>query len=271
MSNFDVDIGAMDEVIFRLQGIVSDKMLPPMAKPASRDRTVKQQPYLRTAIAITGLGDIVFNKVIEKLEEVFLHFANNFPADSVSGYDPVLHKDTGFNVFHAHSQYFTKVSAYQDKSDNIGFHPLVDPDNVLASMVGDSFIHAINNKVQFLRREILPDGTARYYSYNPASIRIGDIVEISVAFVAFPAQGNKYKFVVALRGILVLDQEAREKADILRMRSRYTPAKRQVAVLCRTKRQLYKGQIDIEDTQQRMARMRLNEDTVHNSNTMFQD
>uniref|UniRef100_A0A8H7XQ94 Uncharacterized protein n=1 Tax=Psilocybe cubensis TaxID=181762 RepID=A0A8H7XQ94_PSICU len=237
MSNFDVDIGAMDEVIFRLQGIVSDKMLPPMAKPAS---TVKQQPYLRTAIAITGLGDIVFNKVMEKLEEVFLRFANNFPADSVSGYDPVLHKDTGFNVFHAHSQYFTKVSAYQDKSDNIGFHPLVDPDNV-------------------------------YYSYNPASIRIGDIVEISVAFVTFPAQGNKYKFVVALRGILVLDQEAREKADILRMRSRYTPAKRQVAVLCRTKRQLYKGQIDIEDTQQRMTRMRLNEDTVHNRNTMSQD
>ncbi|KAH9480997.1 hypothetical protein JR316_0005515 [Psilocybe cubensis] len=231
MSNFDVDIGAMDEVIFRLQGIVSDKMLPPMAKPASRDRTVKQQPYLRTAIAITGLGDIVFNKVMEKLEEVFLRFANNFPADSVSGYDPVLHKDTGFNVFHAHSQYFTK----------------------------------------FLRREILPDGTARYYSYNPASIQIGNIVEISVAFVAFPAQGNKYKFVVALRGILALDQEAREKADILRMRSRYTPAKRQVAVLCRTKRQLYKGQIDIEDTQQRMARMRLNEDTVHNSNTMSQD
>ncbi|KAH9477237.1 hypothetical protein JR316_0011156 [Psilocybe cubensis] len=248
MSNFDVDIGAMDEVIFRLQGIVSDKMLPPMAKPASRNRTVKQQPYLRTAIAITGLGDIVFNKVMEKLEEVFLRFANNFPTDSVSGYDPVLHKDTGFNVFHAHSQYFTK----------------------------------------FLRREILPDGTARYYSYNPASIRIGDIVEISVAFVAFPAQGNKYKFVVALRGILVLDQEGREvsnvtlnsliaihnfqqKADILRMRSRYTPAKRQVAVLCRTKRQLYKGQIDIEDTQQRMARMRLNEDTVHNSNTISQD
>ncbi|KAH9476429.1 hypothetical protein JR316_0012004 [Psilocybe cubensis] len=246
MSNFDVDIGAMDEVIFRLQGIVSDKMLPPMAKPAS---TVKQQPYLRTTIAITGLGDIVFNKVMEKLEEVFLRFANNFPADSVSGYDPVLYKDTGFNVFHAHSQYFTKVSAYQNKSDNIGFHPLVDPDNVLASMVGDSFIHAIDNKVQFLRREILPDGTARYYSYNPASIRIGDIVEISVAFVAFPAQGNKYKFVVALCGILVLDQEAREKADILRMWSRYTPAKRQVAVLCRTKRQLYKGQIDIEDTQ----------------------
>ncbi|KAH9477748.1 hypothetical protein JR316_0009975 [Psilocybe cubensis] len=260
MSNFDVDIGAMDEVIFRLQGIVSDKMLPPMAKPAS---TVKQQPYLRTTIAITGLGDIVFNKVMEKLEEVFLRFANNFPADSVSGYDPVLYKDTGF-------------------------HPLVDPDNVLASMVGDSFIHAIDNKVQFLCREILPDGTARYYSYNPASIRIGDIVEISVAFVAFPAQGNKYKFVVALCGILVLDQEAREvsnvtlnsliaihnfqqKADILRMRSRYTPAKRQVAVLCRTKRQLYKGQIDIEDTQQRMAHMRLNEDTVHNSNTMSQD
>ncbi|KAH9477928.1 hypothetical protein JR316_0010160 [Psilocybe cubensis] len=268
MSNFDVDIGAMDKVIFRLQGIVSDKMLPPMAKPAL---TVKQQPYLRTAIAITGLGDIVFNKVMEKLEEVFLRFANNFPADSVSGYDSVLHKNTGFNVFHAHRQYFTKVSAYQDKSDNIGFHPLVDPDNVLASMVGDSFIHAIDNKVQFLRREILPDGTARYYSYNPASIRIGDIVKISVAFVAFPAQGNKYKFVVALRGILVLDQEAREKADILRMRSRYTPAKRQVAVLCRTKRQLYKGQIDIEDTQQRMAHMRLNEDTVHNSNTMSQD
>ncbi|KAH9477427.1 hypothetical protein JR316_0009640 [Psilocybe cubensis] len=234
MSNFDVDIGAMDEVIFRLQGIVSDKMLPPMAKPASYVHSIEQQPYLRTAIAITGLGDIVFNKVMEKLEEVFLRFANNFPADSVSGYDPVLHKDTGFNVFHAHSQYFTKVSAYQDKSDNI------------------------------------------------------DIVEISVAFVTFPAQGNKYKFVVALRGILVLDQEAREvsnvtlnsliaihnfqqKADILRMRSRYTPAKRQVAVLCRTKRQLYKGQIDIEDTQQRMTRMRLNEDTVHNRNTMSQD
>ncbi|KAH9480128.1 hypothetical protein JR316_0006725 [Psilocybe cubensis] len=180
---------------------------------------VKQRPYLCTAIAITGLRDIAFNKAMEKLEEVFLCFANNFPADSVSGYDPVLHKDTGFNIFHAHSQYFTKVSAYQDESDNIGFHPLVDPDNVLASMAGDGFIHAIDNKVQFLCREILPDRTARYYPYNPASIRIGDIVEISVAFVAFPAQGNKYKFVVALRGILVLDQEAREDKEAAIQRS----------------------------------------------------
>ena len=40
---------------------------------------------------------------------------------------------------------------------------------------------------------------------NPQIFRIGDIVEAQISFIAAPVKNNKYKFIVVLRSIALLD------------------------------------------------------------------
>lgn len=44
---------------------------------------------------------------------------------------------------------------------------------------------------------------------NPSTIAVGDIVEIGVAFVAFPIATNKMRVTTSLRSIRILDRDCR--------------------------------------------------------------
>jgi len=48
-----------------------------------------------------------------------------------------------------------------------------------------------------------------YKQINPILIKIGDIVELSVTFAVYSGKNSKYRFVPHLKGILLVDQEAR--------------------------------------------------------------
>ncbi len=47
---------------------------------------------------------------------------------------------------------------------------------------------------------------SRYISVKPASICIGDLVELQVSFIMVPLRDNKFKGTMVLRSILVLDR-----------------------------------------------------------------
>jgi uncharacterized phage infection (PIP) family protein YhgE len=49
----------------------------------------------------------------------------------------------------------------------------------------------------------------RYFVINPATFGLGDIVEISVAFVCIPII-NGYKLMTTLRGMVLLDNSVRK-------------------------------------------------------------
>jgi hypothetical protein len=48
--------------------------------------------------------------------------------------------------------------------------------------------------------------THRFQAVGPHTFRIGDIVEMQVSFVAVPLKEQKYKMMVVLRSIALLDK-----------------------------------------------------------------
>ena len=48
-----------------------------------------------------------------------------------------------------------------------------------------------------------------YKQINPILIKIGDVVEFSMTFAVYSGKNSKYRFVPHLKGILLVDQEAR--------------------------------------------------------------
>lgn len=45
----------------------------------------------------------------------------------------------------------------------------------------------------------------RFISINPIQIRMGDIIEAQVSFVVVPLKGRKYKMLIVLRAIAIID------------------------------------------------------------------
>ncbi|KDR65148.1 hypothetical protein GALMADRAFT_232988 [Galerina marginata CBS 339.88] len=265
LTEFSAESAAMEEVVVRIQGVICAKMLPPVSKPPNLGAMTRQRPYIRQAATITGLGSEAFNKLHENIELIFMAFANTFPADSLDGW-----QGSGFNGLKAvdfHARYFDRRGPATDESEDIPFSPLEDPEEVLAGMVGDGFFHGRDNAVNYVMRSITREGMVRYSPISPASIRIGDIVEVSASFVVFPCRDNRYKMVPLLRGILLLNQEARDvhrkadkttyaqKAAILRMRSRFIPAP--TPVLVSKRKPLYTDEEAVDETQRRMSRMNI--------------
>jgi len=53
----------------------------------------------------------------------------------------------------------------------------------------------------------------RVKQVSPMTFRVGDIVEASVSFMAVPNKG-KFKIVVLLKGLILLDQTTRDVGSI---------------------------------------------------------
>jgi hypothetical protein len=48
---------------------------------------------------------------------------------------------------------------------------------------------------------------------KPALFRVGDIVEAQVSFVVIPLKDNKYKMVITLRALAILDASVTQVSD----------------------------------------------------------
>jgi hypothetical protein len=48
---------------------------------------------------------------------------------------------------------------------------------------------------------------------KPASFRVGDIVEAQVSFVVVPLKDNKYKMVITLRALAILNASVTQVSD----------------------------------------------------------
>jgi len=57
--------------------------------------------------------------------------------------------------------------------------------------------------------KILTRTKPRYWDINPADIRVGDIVELRLGFVGIPIRNERFKAMIALRGIIRLDDSFR--------------------------------------------------------------
>jgi hypothetical protein len=121
------------------------------------------------------------------------------------------------------NRYFTPRKDAQtgtQMAKQLQFHQDVDPYGNLTRLLGTAHVHIEENNVSYYERV---DGGTRYYrlkcpsdqsnarvrryiTVKPASLSVGDIVELQISFVMVPLRDNKFKAMMVLRSILVLDR-----------------------------------------------------------------
>ena len=106
----------------------------------------------------------------------------------------------------------------------VPFKSSVDPDGILEEAMGTEFVHLRENEVEYFecvddgqgRKKWVPDPShssitnnckTRYVTIEPSKLSKGDIVEAQVSFVVIPIKKKKYKPLVILRAITLVDSQ----------------------------------------------------------------
>lgn len=119
----------------------------------------KQRPFVRQQVNIMGYGSAQFEESVEKMIQIHITFANNFPDDMV---DQWCYGDfAGFKTLEAQTRYFDRRSTSSEQTESVPFDKLMDPDGVLQSMIGDGFYHGADNHVDYKSRMISPEGSVK--------------------------------------------------------------------------------------------------------------
>ncbi|KAF8161993.1 hypothetical protein BJ912DRAFT_924476 [Pholiota molesta] len=244
LSYFNTEDSQMEDAFIRLQGILCSKMLPPVSKTINSASAIRSRPHLRQAVTITGLGNTVFEHYLHNMEKAYVAFTNHFPPDRLEQWEPTQHGE--HIALDSHT-----------RTESLPFHQTVDPEGVLESMRGDSLVHAADNEVDYFVQYTDKDGQVLYKRTSPNNYRIGDIVEITMVILAYPAKDKKYKMVPLLRGVLLLNQTFRDRAAILRMRSRYPSTDQQIYKLPTKRKSAYVESSEVNETGIKLARMSL--------------
>jgi hypothetical protein len=119
------------------------------------------------------------------------------------------------------------VMGTQRKDAHMGkellFHRDINPHGTLTRLLGSGVVHTEENNVLYYESVssahagdaryvtpnicfINPTTVCRYVTVKPACKSVGDIVELQVSFIMVPLRENKFKVMMVLRSILVLDR-----------------------------------------------------------------
>ncbi|KZP32486.1 hypothetical protein FIBSPDRAFT_944041 [Athelia psychrophila] len=125
----------------------------------------------------------------------------------------VKYATRGFSVFSSPSQWEAHPDPFASDTVNKAYSPhnlkyagetvefprSVDPKGVLANMAGDNFVHIIDNEVDYTECSVIDGGRNEYKPKDPATLKIGDIIEVRVSFVIIPSRGGGHAMQVMLR------------------------------------------------------------------------
>ncbi|KAF9467725.1 hypothetical protein BDZ94DRAFT_1210078 [Collybia nuda] len=210
---------AREECVLRLHGILSELDLPPVSRQSLQPK--KQLPHLRQQVGITLLDSKLETSYMDKLLVVYHFLCRAHRNGFVAKWGPSEFRD--YVQLNAHSRYFTSGN-YAKFTESVPFRPMVDPDNALSNVSGTDLVHGTDNVVDYLRL-VRETGQIYYEETNPASFRVGDIVELEISPMALGVKGNsEAKFTLILRSIIMLDDShsihatfARAKASMPRL------------------------------------------------------
>ncbi|THV02108.1 hypothetical protein K435DRAFT_577130, partial [Dendrothele bispora CBS 962.96] len=179
------------ETIFRLQGVIYEKELPPL-------KISRLQPlYLRQHAGITGLGLPYMTHAVENFHQIFASFQRMLnqeeltPWTSNNSYQP-------FEGVTANCRYFT-AGTNTSTRQSIPFQKDIDPE-------GDGIVHTEENTVLYMKASKSgPNSKWRYSDISPSSFLIGDIVEIQFTVMSICQKEGNYKMITILKSLTVLD------------------------------------------------------------------
>ncbi|KAF8166063.1 hypothetical protein K438DRAFT_1617181, partial [Mycena galopus ATCC 62051] len=104
----------------------------------------------------------------------------------------------------ASNRYFTSKKE-DPEAEAIPFKDGVDPIGALRRVTNDDLVHTADNIVGYYKKVTDSAGEVFYESASPASFRVGDIVSIEAAVVAFKNGQHKLRMHTNLRALTLLD------------------------------------------------------------------
>ncbi|KAJ2912353.1 hypothetical protein MD484_g8056, partial [Candolleomyces efflorescens] len=260
MCEYNTSGGGMEEVQFRVQGIIIGKELPPIGGNLSQLKRARR--YMRQNVKIYGGQSDVFADAVQAIDRIFIAFAGQFQDGQLEPWAPSVRD--GNPVIEANTRYFTPKQLCDEDAVR-SFDEYVDPNGTLRLLMEDDFVCGPDNEVEYMEKlKPLGDNTMRKIS--PAQFKIGDIVEAVLTFVCYPTQKGTFKMSIGLKALAMLDHSHRDRAAILQMRERQKV--QSVATKSGTlkRRSPYGNEIAV-DTTARLSRMRIDEDEEDQTKT----
>ncbi|KAJ7617677.1 hypothetical protein DFH06DRAFT_1145103 [Mycena polygramma] len=218
------DDDAVDEVIFRMQGVVSKNELVP--------RSIHRQGYyllewsathklrctsakaifLSQHIEICGLKTKSFEDAVKNLFNIHQKFAQHIAGVPFS--DLVTRDSPDGPYLSANNRIFTHRSDAPTEQDNL-FEEGLDAVGRLAKLKGTDLIHAPENIVKYFRISTGTDG-GHYVREVPGAFKVGDLVEIQLSFVAMMSH-KTVKVTNRLQALTLLDESFSRSAIDIRL------------------------------------------------------
>ncbi|KAF6763379.1 hypothetical protein DFP72DRAFT_1060541 [Ephemerocybe angulata] len=204
------DEGEPTEVIVKMQGILCAAWLPPI-KRAPSTRTLSHIRNLKQHVKITSLGSSNFDAASEKLDAVHALYTKHVGSRTVLplAFTPY----EGHRCVESHARYFTDRNLVPYVK-NERFARMIDPNNVLASIQPDVFVHGPDNQVEYCRALCVDEGKPRYEPYDPACFKAGDVVELSFAFVGIPIKDQRSLLFLNLKALTMLTDTFRKDSQV---------------------------------------------------------
>ncbi|KAJ7171043.1 hypothetical protein C8R46DRAFT_1216643 [Mycena filopes] len=204
------DDGVTDEVIFRVQGVVTkNELVPKSIRGCKEERAV----HLSQHIEICGLTSEPFNECVRNMTAVHQKFAQHLAG--VQMHNQMPKQGTHGMYMSASNRFFTERSEAPNEQDN-NFQPGVDTIGRLAKLKGADLIHAPDNIVKYFRLKG-EDGRrgSRYVQTIPGAVKAGDIVELQLTFAAMLSH-KLLKISNRLQAVTILDDSFATQAAKLR-------------------------------------------------------
>ncbi|KAJ7508022.1 hypothetical protein B0H11DRAFT_1902335 [Mycena galericulata] len=188
------------EAILTVVGVLNECELPPVKKHEISEHRLK---YARQYAKIIGYDSDTFAKALLNIQDITYKFVTTAPAGQMEPWMPdMVSNDFGKSLV-SNCRYFT-IGRNIPEAERIPFAQYVDPAGVLGRFIREDVSHCLDNDVAYLElkndRPVLKD---------PAGFRIGDIVELGFALVAYrmPQKEGAPRYIckLVMRTLTLLD------------------------------------------------------------------
>ncbi|KAF8220026.1 hypothetical protein L208DRAFT_1336195, partial [Tricholoma matsutake] len=156
-------------------------------------------------ITLTGLGTPTFEWAVDAAQEIYRLFNQSFEDGMLESWMTSTTQSTTGHSLNTSNRYVTSKKD-TPQMVHIPFSPTIDPHSFLEQMLKGSYVHGDNNTVEYYQVYKNQDGTRRFQAVGPHTFHIGDIVETQVSFIAMPLKEQKYKLLVVLHLIALLNK-----------------------------------------------------------------
>ncbi|KAI0346337.1 hypothetical protein BDW22DRAFT_1302883, partial [Trametopsis cervina] len=205
-----------EEVVLNVQGYLLRSSLPPIFK---MEQLPKNPRAAKQSVVLTGLGSDRFDDCGRAVMEIHSYFSTVLPPDTLLPWNII--RDEGNICLEFANRYFASMDLSMPEQQAIEFSKATDPNRVLENLASD-LIHTDDNEVLYFERFSTAEPLYVYISQvyvacDPIGVRLGQLVEVQVAFCTVPISKGRHLMLSKLRSVCILSRDVQSvrRRDIL--------------------------------------------------------